>query len=489
MLKAAFVIVILLSGCQPATETSVIRFGLQSAPITLDPRVATDASAERINRLVFQSLVDVDKELKTVPDLATWQVISPQHYRFTLKPNIARFHNGEELTTQDILACYEYILDLKNASPHQGNLSHIKQIKVLDDHRIDFYLSRKDILFPARLSIGIPSAKSTVVGNGAFKINNASSMSVVMLQRVSDKQLVQFLHVKDPSIRVLKLLRGELDVIQNDLPTELIAYLKSKGNVQVESGTGTTFSYIGFNMQDPLTSKKVIRKAISLAVNRQQLIKTLLGGRASLSHSVLPLQHWARKEAMPTFSYQPDKARKLLEMAGYDDKHRPHIIYKTTTNPLRLRIATVIQKQLADVGIDMEIRSYDWGTFYGDIKSGNFQMYSLSWVGINSPDIYQTVFHSQSVPSKGANRGRYANKQVDMLLDDAFRLAIKPAQLSTSVDKVQRILLEDLPYIPLWFEDNVAVTSKRIQDYSLSLNGNYDALAKVRLLPLTERVQ
>jgi len=110
----------------------------------------------------------------------------------------------------------------------------------------------------------------------------------------------------------------------------------------------------------------------------------------------------------------------------------------------------------------------------------------LSWVGINSPDIYQTVFHSQSVPPKGANRGRYKNQQVDKLLDDAFSSEAMGQDLPVAIDAVQTILLNDLPYIPLWFEDNIAVTSKRIKNYSVALNGNYDALTNVRLIQLEE---
>ena len=472
-------VMVLLAGCQQANTASVIRFGLQSAPINLDPRMATDASAERINRLIFKPLVDVNEQLRPVPSLASWQVISPMHYRFTLKEDNALFHNGKVLSAYDVQACYAYILNSKNASPHQGNLAHIKKLQVIDDRTIDFYLLRQDILFPARLTIGIPYRGSVTVGNGPFKISNASSMSEVLLQRVSDGQLLAFLQVKDPSIRVLKLLRGELDILQNDLPTELITYLKNNDTVNLQSAHGSTFSYIGFNMDDPLTSQQAIRKAISLAIDRAQLIKTLLGGHARLSHSLLPLEHWARQAEMPAFNYQPEKAREILNNAGYNHQRRPHIIYKTTTNPLRIRIATVIQKQLADVGIDMEIRSYDWGTFYADIKSGNFQMYSLSWVGINSPDIYQTVFHSRSVPPKGANRGHYKNPQIDKLLDDAFTATNELRLLPATIDTVQNILLEDLPYIPLWFEDNVAVTSTRIGGYSLSLSGHYDALAEV----------
>jgi len=478
---AFFILVMLIAGCQQETGDPVINFGLQSAPLNLDPRMATDASAERINRLIYRPLVDVDEKLESVPGLADWQVLSARHYRFTLKQDIQPFHNGQQLTSRDVVACYQYILNTKNASPHQGNLAHIEKITVVDNSTIDFHLSRNDVLFPGRLSIGIPSKDTNLVGNGSFRIVNAEMMSNIELERLRDGQRVVFKHVQDATVRVLKLLRGELDIIQNDLQAELVDYLGNKDEITVQFHQGSTFSYIGFNMDDPLMSDPLLRKAIALAIDRSKLITALLGDRAILSHSVLPLQHWARLEKMRPFSYQPEKARQILRQAGYADNKRPQVIYKTTTDALRLRIAAVIQKQLSDVGIDMEIRSYDWGTFYADIKSGNFQMYSLSWVGINSPDIYQTIFHSNSVPPKGANRGRYSNPDIDQLLDNAFTGAAPRQALPKTIDKVQSILLKDLPYIPLWFENHVAATTQRVKHYSLSLNGSYDALASVTL--------
>lgn len=478
---------LLLQGCQSQFDKSVITFGLQSAPLTLDPHLATDASAERINRLVFRSLVNVNPVSGAEPGLATWKMLSPTHYRFTLKTTNTLFHNGKPLTSFDVRDCYKKILAKEGVSPHRGNLSHIQNIKVIDKRNIDFYLSKNDILFPDRLTVGIPDATDVTVGNGPFKIVNAESLAKVVLQRISDNQRVAFVQVKDSSVRVLKLLRGELDIIQNDLQTELIDYLRQQNTLQVLSSPGTSFSYIGFNMENAVTSSRVLRTAMSLAIDRQKIIDSLLGGRARLSHSLLPRAHWARKETLPAFSYQPDKARMMLKQVF--NEQRPRIIFKTTTDPLRLRIVSVIQKQLAEVGIELDIRSYDWGTFYSDIKSGNFQVYSLSWVGINSPDIYQTVFHSQSIPPKGANRGRYRNWRVDQLLDDAFSLSESKQAMIENIEQVQRILLHDLPYIPLWFEDNIAVMSKRIQGYRLSVDGSYDALTDVRFKqPRSEKI-
>jgi peptide/nickel transport system substrate-binding protein len=155
------------------------------------------------------------------------------------------------------------------------------------------------------------------------------------------------------------------------------------------------------------------------------------------------------------------------------------VTYKTSTNAFRVRLATVLQSQLKDVGIDVDLRSYDWGTFYGDIKAGNFQMFSLSWVGIKTPDIFRYVFHSESVPPNGANRGRFSDQTVDRLIEEAADADSLKAQ-SLAYGQLQKRLLETLPYVPLWYEDHVFVSRKGITDYRLSLDGNYDGLITVR---------
>ena len=154
------------------------------------------------------------------------------------------------------------------------------------------------------------------------------------------------------------------------------------------------------------------------------------------------------------------------------------IIYKISNDPFRLRLATIIQSQLKSVGIEVEIRSYDWGTFYGDIKEGRFQMYSLSWVGLKIPDIFYYIFHSKSIPPHGANRGRLNDYNVDSILE--------LAKFEASLDKqalyykdLQKYLLDILPYIPLWYEDNILVSKSVIKGYKLNTDCNFDSLRYV----------
>ncbi len=475
-----------LAACtRPADD--VIRFGLASEPVNLDPRFATDATSARINRLLYQRLVDFDEHTRPAPALATWEHLAGDHYRFHLALDRPPFHDGRPLTARDVAATYAYILDPAHASPHRGPLRLIRRIEVLDDDTLDFFLERADPLFPGYLVIGIVPADSIAaghpfqtdpVGSGPFRFESWPEPGRLRLLRLADGQRIEFLRIVDPTVRVLKLLRGEVDILQNDLPAELLGYLQRQSGIEVSFGPGSNFAYIGFNLQDPVIRDIRIRRAIACAIDRAAIIKYVLAGAAAPAAALLPPDHWAGNPALAALPYDPEAARTLLAQAGYDAAHPLELDYKTSTDPVRVRIATVIQQQLAEVGIRMKLRSYDWGTFYGDIKAGRFQLYSLSWVGIKTPDIFRYAFHSASLPPEGANRGWLADARVDELIDRAEQGGTLEEQ-ADGYRQVQARLLEVLSYLPLWYEDHVFAARAGIEGYRLAPDGNYDALRDV----------
>ncbi len=473
-------------------DASSLRFGLATAPATLDPRFATDASSERINRLIYRRLVDFDEHSRPVASLARWLQIDPTRYRVVLGQAGRRFHDGERLTARDVKATYDSVLSPTSASPHRAPLAGVERVEVVDADTVDFYLRRPDPLFPGRLDLGILPARLVAaghpfrtdpVGSGPCAFLDWPDENRLRLRRLDDGQTIEFLRVPDPTMRVLKLLRGEIDMLQNDLPPELVGYLAKRSEVRVVTGPGINFSYLGFNLRDPVTGRLAVRQAIAYAVDRGSVIRHVLGGAARPASALLPPEHWAGDPGLPAYRYDPGRARALLHRAGFDAAHRPRIVYRTSTDPLRVRVATVLQSQLADVGIDVELRTYDWGTLYADIKAGRFQMYSLSWVGVHSPDIFRYIFHSQSVPPLGANRGRYASTATDRLIEQA-EAATDPVLRASLYRRLQRVLWEELPYVPLWYEDQVFVARRDIQGYRLSPDGDYDGLlAAHRTLP------
>ncbi len=483
----------LLTGCSHP-DPDALRFGLQSMPVTLDPRYATDAASSRIDRLLYQRLVDFNDNFQAIPSLASWKKLTPRHYRFHLTDQARRFPSGRRLTANDVKATFESVLKPANGSPFRAALSHIQRIETPDAATVDFYLDAPDPLFPGKLGMGILPAplieqghafNHAPAGSGPFAFVDWAGGDRLRIKRRRDGQVIEFDHVPNPTVRVLKLLRGEIDMLQNDLPFELVKYLKHRRGIRVLHNRGTNFTYLGFNMRDPLAGNLKVRKAIAYALNREAIVEHVFAGQAHLASAMLPPGHWAGNPALKPYPHDPDKARALLAEAGYGPDHPVHLTYKTSSDPFRVRLATIIQSQLARVGIDVDVRSYDWGTFYGDIKAGRFQMYSLSWVGIKTPDILRTVFYSRSVPPNGANRGRFHNAAVDRLLDEAQAAPQRKVE-ARDYRQVQRILLAQLPYVPLWYEDHVFAARDDIEGYTVANDGDYDGLLQVHRIHLPD---
>lgn len=479
-------LIVLLVACTENQQEKTIRFGLVSAPVTLDPLYATDATSSRINRLIYQTLIAFGPDDLPIPGIANWQQITAQHYRFTLIKQ-SYFHHGKKLTAKDVKATYEAVLDKNRASPHRNALKLIDRIRVVNDTTIDFYLNRSDPLFPAFLVIGIVPEdllkaghpfNHQPVGSGDFEFSHWPFDGQLYLRRKDDQQLFEFLKVKNPTVRVLKLLSGELDILQNNLPPEHVSYLKEQSEIKFLTQKGSNYSYLGFNLQDTITGQVQLRVAIAYALDRKKIIQYALGNAAQNASGFFPPHHWVGA-ALNQYDFDLEKAREIMHSLGYSSQQRLALTYKTSSDPFRIRIATIIQSQLKNIFIDIDIRSYDWGTFYGDIKNGQFQLYSLTWVGIKTPDIFRYVFHSDSLPPSGANRGRLRDEQVDRLIEQAESEHDLRRQ-TQHYQRLQQRLSQLLPYVSLWYEDNIAFFRQNITGYSVSSNGNFDGLRYVQ---------
>lgn len=452
------------------SHDETIRLAVAQAPLNLDPRYATDAASERVNRLIYQSLVDFNVSSKPIPSLASWVQSSPSEYRFNLTKERSPFHNNVTLSAHDVKATYDSFLTLKN-SPHAAEFSNIASIQVVNDDAVIFKLKQPDLHFPEKLIIGILPAGMILkghdfthmpIGNGPLRF--VSWGNKLVLQRVKDQQKIELLEVKDPTVRVLKLLRGEVNLLQGDLPQELVKYLQSKPDIKVISNIGSNFSYLGFNFQDAQLKQQKVRQAIAHAIDRQAIILQAMVKDTRPGTSILPPEHYT-SISLPQYEYNPALARKLLKEAGV--KLPLKLVYKTSTDAQRVRLATIMQAQMAAAGIDLEIRSLDWGTFFDDVKQGKFQLYGLTWVGINTPEIYSKAFGSESFPPNGFNRGHFSDVELDALLAKEDWQAV-----------TQRIH-EQLPYVPLWYEGQFAAMRQGIEHYSPAPNGNWDNLATI----------
>ncbi len=473
---------------------------IESSPTNLDPRIGIDAQSERIDNLIFDDLLSRGDDLNVAPGLAEkWEIPDPLTYVFHLHHGV-KFHDGQRLTARDVKWTFDSLLQGKIRSTKAANYKFVDHIDAPDDYTVVFHMKQSDAPLLWNLSDGaigiVPYGSGDdmtlhPIGSGPFKFVSAETDREVILERNDNYwggspkiPRVRFAVVPDETTEALELRKGSGDIAINSLTPDTVVTLARDPNLRVERGPGTRLAYLAFNLRDPILKDVRVRQAIAYALDRQPMIEYLWRGEAEPARSVLPTQSWAYNGDVPTCPHDPEKAKQLLDAAGYPELHgvRFHITMKTSTDANTRMMVAVMQQQLRQVGIALDIRSFEFATFFADVQHGAFQIYGLRWIGGNEdPDIFEYAFHSSKFPPNGANRSYYLNARVDALIDQA-RQAIDPKVRKPLYDEVQSLLAQDVPYVDLWYLDNVLVHTKRVKNLQLNPAGNFDFLRTAELV-------
>jgi len=502
-----FAVLLLLAGCRTSErDPRTAVFLIDSSPANLDPRIGTDAQSQHIDELIFDGLVAHDAAFHFVPALAaSWEQPDPLTVIFHLRQDV-RFHDGRPLTARDVAWTIDSMRNGTIVSPRAAAFAAIATVEARDEHTAVFHLKRPDNFLLTNLSTGamgiVPAGAGKdfwrhPVGTGPFRFVSQQIDQDVVVERnaqswsvVPTIERVRFAVVPDAITQSLEMEKGSADLTVNSLPMDAVAELAKRGNLRVAQTPGTQIQYLNFNVRDPLLSDTRVRQAIAFAIDRDLIVRTLRRGHGQPAVSLLPPTHWAWSGDVARYDYNPGRAEQLLDAAGHKrgaGGQRFQLTMKTSTDEETRLLAAVLQQQLAHVGIRLEIRSFEFATFYADATRGAFQLYSLRWIGGNEqPDIYTLAFASSSFPPKGANRGRYSNPELDALLLDA---AQSPDQERRRRDYVQaqQILARDLPSIPLWYRDTIVVHSARLTDVHPAPSGTYAFLETAHLSALQSR--
>jgi len=286
-------------------------------------------------------------------------------------------------------------------------------------------------------------------------------------------------------VRGLELRKGTCDLEINSLTPDMVPVLAGARDVAVTEQPGSILAYLSFNCEDAVLAKREVRQALAYATDRDSLVKYLLRGQARVADGLLPPGDWAYETNVPRYGYDPAKAETLLDLAGYPRRGDPHsgkrlqLTLKSSTDQSVRLLSEVLQDQWRRVGIDLQLQPLEFATLFSDITRGNFQIYTLRWVGANNdPDIFEFVFSSKRIPPAGANRGRYRSAELDLLVDQA-RVESDREKRKALFGRVQQIVAEDEPYLPLWFLDNISVHRGRVTQIQLTPSGDYDFLSKI----------
>jgi len=469
IIKIIFLFLFFIPACslKEAEESNIITIAIESNPTNLDPRFSMDAISGKITSLLFNGLVKRDENMRLIPDLTEkWEMIDDITYIFHLKKGI-KFHNGSELTSKDVKYTYEFILKPANKSPKKGGYDRIKEIKTPDDYTVIFILKEPFAPFLDNMTLAIIPEHIAREKGSDFGSHPIGTGPFILKEWVQDEKVI--LSANNSYFEGRPNISG---VIYKIIPDETIRVLElEKGDIDL--------------LMNPITPDKV-RQAIAHAIDRDGICKYILKGLAKKSDGILTAYNWAFEPDLKNYDYNPELSKKLLDEAGYpvskETGIRFKLTFKTSQNELRKRIAEVFQEQLRKAGIEMEIRTYEWGTFFSDIKSGNFQVFSLTWVGISDPDIFHYMFHSSSFPPDGANRVRYSNHEIDSLLE-VGRKTLQQEKRKEIYSKIQKTISDELPYINLWHSVNVAVMRKNIEGFTLYPDEDMISLKDINIKP------
>lgn len=495
----ALILALLLTSCAHKPAPSTLVMIIESSPTNLDPRVGLDGQSERIDALLFDNLLRVDEHLSVAPGLAeSWQIPNPTTYVFHLRKGV-QFADGRLLTARDVKWSFDSLLEGKVRSTKGATYRFVDHIDAPDDYTVIFHLKQPWSALLWNVAGGggmgiVPYGSGSdfnqhPVGSGPFRFVSAEQDKEVIVERNDNYwgakaklDRVRFAVIPDTTTRALELRKGSADIEINALPPDMVFALQRETPLQVLHGPGTVLAYMGFNLRDPILKDVRVRRAIAYALNRERYLH-YVWPFARLAASVLPPESWAYDPDVTRYTYDPQKARELLDEAGYKAVNgvRFHLTMKTSTEESSRTMASVFQQQLREVGIALDIHSFEFATFLSDVTHGEFQVYSLRWIGGNEdPDFFDYAFSTARIIPNGANRQYYSNPRVDELIARASG-ELDQKDRKRDYDEIQQILAQDLPYVDLWYFDNVMVYSKRVRGLELNPSGNYDFLKTAEL--------
>ncbi|HEY0050747.1 MAG TPA: ABC transporter substrate-binding protein, partial [Pyrinomonadaceae bacterium] len=463
---------------------------------------ASDAAADRVRNLMFNSLVRKNEKFEYVGELAKDVKIDAANLTvtFTLQDNV-KFHNGKDLTSADARYTLEALFKsggYKAASFYDSvdgqKQQHITSIETPDAKTLVLKVSRPALInqtlsnlvaIPIIPEGTIDQQKTAPVGSGAFKFvafdqaNNLVSLEANQnyWEGAPKVQKVNVKTVTDANALQAELQSGRVDLVPN--PTNISAdtfnTLGKNPNLQIVQGDGSNIRYIGFNVTGKPLDNVKMRQAIAYAIDREKIIRDLLSGQAKVAHSILPEASWAYS-APVKYNYDPARAKQLLQEAGY--KGEPIRFKFLSGSSAVSQYSQVIQSSLKEAGINVEIETLEDNTLREQLKQGQFQMNTAQWIGGNQDPIFlRDLFDSEEFPDKkanGRNRSRYSNPEFDKIVREAVNTTDK-AKAAELYAKAQEIVAKELPYLPLWYPANMVIASKRMNNIkNVNINASGD---------------
>ncbi|UCF48478.1 MAG: ABC transporter substrate-binding protein, partial [Myxococcales bacterium] len=466
----------------------------------LDPRFVGDPYGLRVSRLLFGSLVTIDpRTLEVIPDLAeSVRALSPTEFEVRLREGL-RFSDGSPLDAKDVVATFQGVVDPTLRSRYAHTYRRIAEMRVTDPRTVLFILREPHATFLTDLELPIVRSEDAFqrvatpddpfpIGAGPYRLVKREP-GILELRgnphwhRGTPKYpSLRLVVIRDDNTRALRMLAGQGDLAIASIPPLLLPMFEDDDRFETRSAPGISTMYLGFQTTSPKLDDLRVRRAIGYAIDRDLLVRAKYDGLARVTDSWIPHGHWAEVGALPPRGFDPDHARSLLDAAGFTDPAGPEprlrLVLRTTSERFRQSVARAIAAMLRDVGIEIDVRPSEAATLISDLNRGRFELTLLQVPEVIEPHVLSWFFDSSRIPgpqSEGANRWRYQNEELDRLFE-VGRTQIDREQRQAAYERIQRILARDIPVLPLWQPDTIAVV-RRGSSFDVPRDGRFGTLA------------
>ena len=466
---------------------STLHLATSSNPARLNPLLATDSSSSEITGFIFNGLVKYDKDSK--------EIIGDLAKKFYFKNNITlifelrhnvKWHDGKPFTAQDVLFTYKTLVSDKIASPYSSDFRFVKDVKILDKYTIEVDYKKPYFKALETWMMGIipkhilkneknlmnSSFNTHPIGTGAYKLKQLEYSKNIELTAFENYfegkakiENISFHVIPDAMTRFLMLKSGQLDlgsvepfVYERQLTKEFF----KKFNIYEK--ISLSYTYLGFNLRLEKFKNPDVRKALSLAIDREELVDILFLKHAKVCTGPFLPGTTAFNVDVKAPTQNILEAKKLLKKAGYDKNH-PFTFEIVTSNASQIRpyAAEILQYQLKKAGVIVKLRVMEWQAFLNMVVfPHNFDAVLLGWGLSPTPDPY-VFWHSKSDKKGGFNLVGYHNKKIDNMIEKSQKI-IDRNELGKMWQKMFKIIVDDNPYLFLYIPNSITAVDKKIKN-------------------------
>lgn len=481
------------------TAPNVLVVGQIAEPASLDPHAVTAANDFRILVNVYDGLVrNKPGTLEVEPALATDWTISEDGltYTFNLRGNV-KFHDGSDFDAEAVKFNFDRMLDESHPFHNTGPFplsfffSSIASVDAVDADTVTFTLTEpyapflSNLASPTGLIVSPAAVKEhgkdygrRPSGTGAFRFEGWESNARVVVSRNQDYwdgapplEAVVFRPITDANTRVAEMLSGGIDVLL-ETPPDNVASFRLDSNFMVHETSGPHLWFLILNLKEGPFADARVRRAVNYAINKESLVNDVLQGTADVAAGPTPPAfNWAYNEKLKPYPHDPEKAKALLAEAGAEGAKLTFYVTEGGSGMLDpVPMATSIQADLAAVGLDVNIETYEWNSFLAKVNpglEGKADMAEMAWMTSDPDTLPFLALRTAAWPEKGGfNSGYYSNPEVDKLLDQARR-STDQAERAELYKKMQEIVYEDAPWLFVANWKQNAVTTAAVGNFEL----------------------